>query len=236
MFGRAWSRVSDTVLWLVRMSVVSQEPTLASIPESPTLNDMEFRSMWVVRVIFFTHRVFCLASIHCASRFFSEDPFVIVSSTQTNFSCLQPTSLITATSVRLFNQCIWIFLLEALKSFGKFAWVVSFRAWMTLLSNSFIRTIIRIVNGTSVFFAGLLKVYSSVRSAGCNQCDVNMSSPFLFYSSPDLLYIIWIMPIMYNSRRYSTLTRNAKSSTLTRESKKFHSLRRDGKIMPQYMM
>ena len=44
------------------------------------------------------------------------------------------------------------------------------------------------------------------------------------------------MPIMYNSRRYSTLTRNAKSSTLTRESKKFHSLRRDGKIMPQYMM
>ena len=54
---------------------------------------------------------------------------------------------------------------------------------MTLVSNSFIRTIIRIVNGTSVFFAGLLKVYSSVRSAGCNQCDVNMSSPFLFYSS-----------------------------------------------------
>ena len=29
----------------VKMSLVSQEPTLASIPESPTLNDMESRSM-----------------------------------------------------------------------------------------------------------------------------------------------------------------------------------------------
>ena len=29
----------------VRMSMVSQEPTLASIPESPTLNEMEFRNM-----------------------------------------------------------------------------------------------------------------------------------------------------------------------------------------------
>jgi hypothetical protein len=36
-------------------------------------------------------------------------------------------------------------------------------------------------------------------------------------------------------RRYSTLSRNNKSSTLTRDSKKFNSLRRDGR-MPHYMM
>ena len=68
---------------------------------------------------------------------------------------------------------------------------------------------------------------------------------FLVYTSAHSFYTSFLLVcplslIIHNLinlffRRYSTLSKSARTSTLTRESKKFNSLRRDGK-MPQYMM
>ena len=72
-------------------------------------------------------------------------------------------------------------------------------------------------------------------SSICISATLNSSSLVLF-DPRRKLEVGWLFSLLRYCRRYSTL-RNAKTSTLTRDSKKFNSLGRNGKHgMPQYMM